>query len=602
MSAKHQDVVVNEATDRIHQATAFVGSPFVYFERDLQRSVRHRDGRPIDVWGIRLAVTDGGRRAVVGSAAHEDLSFFLDADAGDTIVFPGLAGNGGFQAIRAVGERFEICLQRPKPGELADFLVFDPESGALLRQFEAPQSSLGIIEWIVDEAGDRIVTNMDSSVTRNVRGQVRPGLNAFLQMWFAVERRGYVLGQIDADELGGIGLLTPDGVIRKARVEYDALGHAVGWNGYTNLPSRLAVNRAGEVRVALQGALAPFPDEVVWEEYDPLPKHRLPRHALRACDYVGPGRALQWSRDIEGGYWAFDLFLAGTPARLIFHDTREALEQQYVRTHDASGVRLPAPVPLVHEGEPVTTLWLAKKTGAAILAYQDLNDHLGNRWAQPWLDADGNPAPGAVPLLEPYRRQGYAFYLGQQCYPRLDVRTGRATDPLDSKWCVERSLERNAAAGYESFLFRAGWQGNRMPHGGLAYPEGTLARLGIYLCELAQNEALLVRGHVQFGEDRNDPSAWAIAQYRLEADRTPVPNRPLARSLVVPIVVAPAPGPGPAPEPELPTQPTQPARPRPGGRPRPPASSGGGKTGRNVAIGTGAVAAVTALGKLFGWW
>jgi hypothetical protein len=519
-----RDVFWNPATDRIHRARIYGGAPVVQFDNDPMIQIHEPEdlGSPDGVqipfvpWGVRLAVHASGKRAAVLPGAVSHQAIFID-DAGVVKVFP-RSGGGGWQHIRPTSSGFEVVLQRPHGNDLptATFYVFDPYAvpGMIVdvtkphRTFEGRVDSMGIADWVADDQ------------LRMVHEVPNPVING-VQFYKVREDKGFRVGQVDAGELGNIGLVSPDGAMTMCRIEYDDRGWPIGWNGYTNLLTALAVDSTGKVEVAIGRGEAP--DYPEWVAFDPIPRHRLPRGEIRRLDF-SPGN-LVWSTDIEGGYWAYDLFVAGTPARLIFHDMRSSLEAVLERPGPVVDGK-PTWVPIIHDGEPVTVLWLMKKTGAACIAYHDLNDEKG----APFIDE-----------LKRWREQGYAFYIGQQVYPRIG-RDFRALDPLDNAFCLDKSLEVNTVE-FDVFLVRAVWRGNYVPPGWprenqwLAYDPGTLARTALYIAQARQHGR--VRGMIAFGGGRNDTDQWSIDQFELEAKAAPAGHPdPLARTS---IVVAPPP-------------------------------------------------------------
>lgn len=546
-------VALDRLTDVIHKAKAHVNETWVQFDSNPRIGVA--DGtRPIPVcYGIQLAVApELGRRAIVGCSAQADEAFFVD-DRGYTVVFPGFGG-GGWQAIRSTGLGFEVVFQQPVNADagISAFVVFDPYApGAPLRVFEGPMDSLGIFEF----TGPTSVVMAHQLPSEVVNG---------VKFWQLVRKGGYAMGQVVGGELGTMGLVRPDGSVQMAALTYDEGGHVVGWNGYTNLPTRFEVNRRGHIWPAYPGQDTPEPDEARFVPYDPLPRHRLPKGAQKPMFY-SPG-PWAWSTHIEGGYWAYDLWQAGMPAPILFHDTREdfddPIEEPVEQPNGEKAWR-----PIIHDGQPISVKRLAELTGALIACYHDSNDEHSH------------------PRLEEMKRlrdEGYAIQSWRQFYPRLHPRTGEALDPLENRWCLEQAIRADGAE-FDIVIVRAGWRGNLMPQTGqLAYPEPTLAMLSLYAMDLGHAYGRVI-GHVLFGLERNDVSAWCVDQFTLERFGTPVPSTPLPRTVVRRETPAPEPLPGP----EEPT-------PVPVPVPAPGPSKGGGKKKR-IAIGAAIAGAVAFL-------
>lgn len=303
----------------------------------------------------------------------------------------------------------------------------------------------------------------------------------------------------------------------------------------TQAPVRAAMDGAGVIHTAIAFTADPsvglFIPQSAWTAYDPLPPMVMP-DSPRPGDIVNAGAGhLVWERDIEGSYWAYDLWIAGKPARFLFHDLRTPLDAQFSRR--VNGVD----VPLVHEGEPVSTAWLAQKTGATIVAYHDEN-------VDTTVPANHIAFRRRLELLDAWRQRGYGIVYGLQGYPRIVA--GTTLDETDALWCLEKGLERCANPQFEmdeaesvtpiapfpAWVFLAVWQGNRVgADAHLAYPEGTLTRIWIGAARLRPRYAIL-RGLVGFGDGRNDVSAWCVSYRAKLGQLTPVSTEPYPRTAI----------------------------------------------------------------------
>ncbi len=473
------------------------GEPHKVLLKSLTRWLQFDNDAPVQApdicYAVRLGVDISGNRvALLATAAGDAITV---NDRGLELGRWKGVGGYGWAAIR----RDLVYAQRmPAAGSNSTTVdIFDVRGMPTEFHFDdVPYSSMGMLTIAPD--GTPVMAFGQQSTIDNV---------VFVN---AVTDGEVTVGQVDALRRGGIGVKVGSNPL--LMVERTA-----GFDGYTNLfPEVLDLGPGEKPWIALNGSDAwsetPEPDAVTLVPYRALPdiEFLLPPRPV----HLVPGDLI-WGVDIEGDHWAYDLYVQGTPAPLLFHDSR---------------VPLDAPIATVN-GETVTTLWLADKTGAAILYYHDRNvDPENVAEMAAWMTA-----LDAAQMLNGRR----AFYIGVNAYPRLQA-NGATFGALDTVFCVEKMLDACRARQLEAFLFTAGWGGNQVgnpPH--LAYPEGDLARTLIELIVTVNGFANVV-GVVRFGEGRNDVSAWCEAFFRAWKQRlVGWAFPPLRRSIVPPIVIPP---------------------------------------------------------------
>lgn len=426
---------------------------------------------PEPSYAVRLGVdADGIRRVVLSTKAGDAIT--VDEKGRLLQRWTG-AGGYGFAAIR--GRTVLIQGAVGSDGVNAAVTCYDALTGVPTGQFYlVPYSSMGMIQLNPDGS-----PRMNMHVSQQIGG---------IEFADAVTDGTVTVGSVAAMRRGGVGIArSDDPTVRMVQ-------RTPTFDGYTNLDHEvLDLGPDRNPWIAIQGSdkwsETPEPDEVVLVPYKELPEVEFletPR-AVHIC----PGN-LVWGVDIEGDRWAYELFEQGRPARILFHDTKVPLDTPIKDEHGTV---------IEDRGEVVTTLWLAEKTGAAILYYHDRN-------VDPSNEGQYNEWQGVLQTASELQAR-YAIYLGVQGYPRLQ-NNGNTFGVLDTVWCVQKMLDDVRSNGLRCFVFLAVWQGNRVgADAHLAYPEGDLARTFIELIPTI-NRNLCVDGVVGFGEGRNDVSAWCL--------------------------------------------------------------------------------------------
>jgi hypothetical protein len=211
------------------------------------------DGRtiPIDRQGIsgRLAVDGRGRAYATVIGWHGGSVLVRD----DGRLVPMTTGGRFWTAIRPLASGVEVYTQGEViDGENARYRVYD-ENGTELRSFIDKYGSMGILQV----TGPNSIKSSVQHIT-TIAGT---------RLFYAMTVDGWTVGQLEyvppggAEQWGTLGLVSPDGQLFYANL-------APPWNGYTNMPSHLAVSGDGVPFVAINDPtpewLAPEPSALTW--------------------------------------------------------------------------------------------------------------------------------------------------------------------------------------------------------------------------------------------------------------------------------------------------------------------------------------------------
>lgn len=237
-----RDVAVSLQDGSLHDVRFDAPGPNVAFDNGLTRQASR------NILSGRLAVDGRGVQYAVAASHEANEHVLLDSIGSPEVV---LQGGGRFaMAIRPMPVGVEVFAQGGnEDGENTTIRVFD-EFGNVKRTFAAKYGSMGILA--VTGPGS-ILSSADPSTFRQVGG---------VQGWTVLTVNGWTLMQTeDNPPNGGLRLTAPTGEQWTAKT-------TPTWNGYTNMPSYLAVG-VSDVRVAILDATgslsAPAPDDIEWE-------------------------------------------------------------------------------------------------------------------------------------------------------------------------------------------------------------------------------------------------------------------------------------------------------------------------------------------------
>lgn len=213
---------------------------------------------PIDRRGITGRLAIDGRGVRYATVIGWDGGSVLVRDDGRLV--PMQEGGRFWTAIRPLPVGVEVFAQGPPnaDGATATYRVYN-EDGGLIRSFTDVYGSMGILQ----------ITGANS-----VRSTVEhTRVVASVRLVFVTTIDGWSVGQF-ADvvppgidpQWGTIALVSPDGQVFYANP-------APPWNGYTNMPSHLAVDANGRPYVAINDPTeawpAPEPTMIDWQPLDP---------------------------------------------------------------------------------------------------------------------------------------------------------------------------------------------------------------------------------------------------------------------------------------------------------------------------------------------
>jgi hypothetical protein len=270
--------------------------------------------------------------------------------------------------------------------------------------------------------------------------------------------------------------------------------------------------------------------------------------------------SVRWGVDIEGGRWAWDLYQAGKPAKMLFHDLRDPLDRQFVDEYGA----------LIYERKgdpsstPISTTTLQALSGAGIICYHDSNG------VYTVMDGETEIYPH-ITLVQSLRAKGIDAVIGHQGYFHTNL--------TDTFWYLEEGLKRYTEANIPCAVIRPGYCGNTGT--GFPWPLRDIQIINHGETDLI-NRYPVVRFDCVFGLDRPQPdAAWTRTFFRTRCQLTgPSPwPLPVVRGPVAPVVLP------------LPPVVVVPTPPPPSWVPRP------SHTGRNAAI----VSAATGIGVFVTW-
>lgn len=243
-----RDVARSLKDGSIHTLTVPLGPSYVEF-----------DGTPVPI--DRRGIT--GRLAVDGRGVR--YATVIGWDGGSVLVrddghlTPMNEGGRFWTAIRPLPVGVEVYAQGgpENGGESCTIHVYN-EAGQQVRSFSAKYGSLGIIQI----TGANSIKSTVEHVT-TIAGRT---------MYYVMTVDGWSVGQLEyvppggAEQWGTLGLVSPDGQYFYANV-------APPWNGYTNMPTHLAVDGSGHPYAAINDPtdqwLAPDPGAIVWSPIDP---------------------------------------------------------------------------------------------------------------------------------------------------------------------------------------------------------------------------------------------------------------------------------------------------------------------------------------------
>lgn len=237
-----RDVARSLKDGSLHRLTIPLGPHSLIFDTDTVPTDR-------GVISGRLAVDGRGVRYAIAAGAESGSVLVRD----DGQLTPFAVGGRFFAAIRPLAVGVEVYIQGTnEDGQNTTISVYD-EQGALLRTFRAHYGSMGILSITGPTS---IASSADAIVSAHGR-----------TWWSTYTIDGWRVGQIEYSppgapdpSAGTVGLAAPDGSTFAAQI-------TPAWNGYTNMPSYLAV---GETAVfvaipdAAPGWAPPEPDAITW--------------------------------------------------------------------------------------------------------------------------------------------------------------------------------------------------------------------------------------------------------------------------------------------------------------------------------------------------
>lgn len=245
-----RDVARSLKTGQVHTLTVPLGPSEIVF--DGTKTV------PIDRRGITGRLAVDGRGVRYATVIGWDGGSVLVRDDGRLV--PMTAGGRFWTAIRPLPVGVEVYAQSEIHGDgsTATYRVFN-EDGQEIRSFVDVYGSMGILQITGANSVRSTVEH-----TRTVAG-VRLVFVTTIDGWSVGQFADIVPPGIDP-QWGTIGLISPDGQVFYAQP-------SPPWNGYTNMPSHLAVDANGRPFVAIndptEAWTAPDPAAIVWMPLDP---------------------------------------------------------------------------------------------------------------------------------------------------------------------------------------------------------------------------------------------------------------------------------------------------------------------------------------------